>query len=110
MVTPLDAYSSIILSVVYTHQDLCKTNTYCKASSYFLQQDKDYRILATSIPFSLLDTIKKMQMSLKFHCWEFSEFTPHYSYRKWHTITLDTIKELLGNIIYCTWDLFLVYE
>ena len=51
-----------------------------------------------------------MQINPKFHCWELSEFTPHYSYRKWHTITLDTIKELLGNISYCTWRLFLVYE
>jgi len=99
--------------VVYTHQDLCKTNTYCKASSHFLQQDKDYRILTAVQYFHAIqppEYHKYMQMNLKFHCWELSEFSPHYSYRKWHTITLDTIKELMGNIIYCTWRLFLVYK
>jgi len=63
-----------------------------------------------SMPFSLLDTINKCKWTSNFTAGNYLNLHPHYSYRKWHTITLDTIKELLCNIIYCTWRLFLVYE
>jgi hypothetical protein len=65
----LDSFGSNILSVVYAHQDLCKTNTYCKASSNFLQQVKitEYlQLFNMSMPFSLLDTINKCKLTPNF--------------------------------------------
>ena len=43
--TPLDAYGSNILSVVYTHQRLMQDKHVLQGIFPLLQQDKDYRIL-----------------------------------------------------------------
>jgi len=107
MLTALTFYLQSIHIKTYARQT--HTARHLPTSCNKIKITEYLQLFNTSMPFSLLNIINKCKWTW-FHCWKLSEFTPHYSYRKWHTITLDTIKELLGNIIYCTWRLLLVYE
>jgi hypothetical protein len=46
--------------------------------------------------------------SLYFTATESFEATDHLSYQKWHKTTLITAEELMSNVFYCPWYLFLV--